>query len=83
MTWLSDIKERIVIAIRDEPLDHFQIAAAIGEPPFRVRAELQDLRRDRLARNTVARGHVVWSLTVRGEHLASSAAQTTLPEVTR
>jgi hypothetical protein len=75
MNWLSDIKRRIVTALREaqtngELYDQFMIAATIGEPAFRVRAELKSLRGERLVRESIRRGRIVWELTARGETIA-------------
>lgn len=72
MIGLSDIKRAILVALRSESagLDHFMLAAAIGEAPFRVRGELQDLRRERLVHSTIRRDRIVWELTSRGERMS-------------
>lgn len=75
MIGISEVKKRILAALREEALDQFQIAAAIAEPPFRVRGELQDLRRERLVRNVIQGGRIVWALTVRGEHASFDQLQ--------
>jgi hypothetical protein len=75
MSWLPDIKRRILGELRHGGLDQFQISAGIAEAPFRVRAELQDLKRDRLIYPSIRDGHIVWTLTVRGERTLLAAAQ--------
>jgi hypothetical protein len=54
-------------------LDHFQIAADIGAAPFLVRAELQQLRRERLVGEQPVRTTVAWQLTEKGAGLAAAA----------
>jgi len=81
--WLSDIKERILDTLIEEPLDQFQIAAELAEAAFRVRAELHDLRRDRLVREEWHRGALKWKLTDRAYSYLEQKNQTTLDELLR
>ena len=76
--WLPDIRRRILVALRHGPLDHFALAADIGEAPFRVRAELKALKRDRLVNNRIDGGRIAWYLTERGERIAHHEDQARL-----
>jgi DNA-binding GntR family transcriptional regulator len=71
MTWMPDIRRRILKTLREhgQPLDQFALALILDEPPFRVRAELLELKRERLVKRTLARG-VDWQITSRGERLS-------------
>lgn len=62
----QQIQRLIVIELRNGPLDQFQIAAGIGQAPFRVRAELRHLKRDRLVRDYINGGRLDWELTAKG-----------------
>lgn len=74
--YLAEIKKRILKELRHEPLNLFVLAAQMHEAPFRVRAELKGLRRDRLVREQFTRdGRHVWALTERGERAAWDANQ--------
>ena len=64
--YLEPIKRSILAALRWEPLDHFQVAATLGEPPFRVRAELRALKRDRYVSDRIDDHGHRWMLTNRG-----------------
>lgn len=75
---MTEIKRRIVGALLVEHLDHFQLAAELGEAPFRIRAELQDLRRDRLVTMRLGPTRITWELTARGAHVAMGHQQLTL-----
>lgn len=68
---LTDIQRELLGALAAEPLDHYMLAATTGQAPFRVRAELQALRRDRLVRSAIRRDRIVWELTARGERLCN------------
>lgn len=67
---LTDIQREMVRALAVEPLDLYMLAATTGEAPFRMRGELQALRRERLVRSAIRRERIVWELTARGERLA-------------
>jgi hypothetical protein len=75
--YLSEIKRRIVCQLRDGALDQSQIAAGIGEAPFRVRAELLDLKRVRFVHDTFRRDGHIWQLTNVGLEYAWRQAQET------
>ena len=71
--YLSPIKRQILVALRDSHGEHYvtgDIAGLIGEPIFRVRAELKDLGRRAygpLVRETTIRRRLEWELTPAGE----------------
>mgnify|MGYP001363872148 CR=1 FL=1 len=76
MILVQQIKRRIVLELRHEPLNHYVLAAELREPPFRVRAELKALKRDRLVRDIyTSNGQHVWQLTERGERAAYETDQ--------
>lgn len=66
MTWTTDIKKRILTELAAEPADLFQLADTIGEPPFRVRAELLELRRERLVYRRHHGLRMLWGITTTG-----------------
>jgi DNA-binding IclR family transcriptional regulator len=73
MIYLTTIKRQILILMRDALGEHLgtsDIASQLDEPVFRVRAELQDLRRYRLVRQDTSRRRLEWALTEQGESLA-------------
>jgi hypothetical protein len=71
--YLSPIKRQILVALRDSHGEHYgtaELAALVGEPIFRVRAELKDLCRRAygpLVRETTLRRRLEWELTPAGE----------------
>lgn len=65
-----EIQRAILRSLRWGKLDHFQIAADITQAPFRVRAELKTLRRERLVRDELAARGVLWELTSLGYEAA-------------
>ena len=71
--YLSPIKRQILAALRDSHGEHYvtgDIASLIGEPIFRVRAELLDMGRRSygpLVRTTTIRRRLEWELTPAGE----------------
>ena len=71
--YMSPIKRQILAAMRDSHGEHYgtaELAAIIGEPIFRVRAELKDLSRRAygpLVRETTIRRRLEWELTPAGE----------------
>jgi predicted ArsR family transcriptional regulator len=70
-------RQRILGALREGALDHFQIAADIGAAPFLVRAELDRLRRDQLVREQLVRTTVAWHLTEKGVEVAAGSTTAT------
>lgn len=80
---ITGIKRRIVRALRTEPLNQYQLAADLQEPPFRVRAELKCLKRDRLVTDSISPAGHLWELTARGVHQAYAADQTHLEGMPR
>lgn len=73
-----EIQRLIVRALRHGPLDYFQVAADITQAPFRVRAELKALKRERLVREKLAPRAVHWELTEIGMAAAWQCEQTTM-----
>ena len=71
--FLSPVKRQILVALRDSHGEHYvtgDIASLIGEPIFRVRAELLDMARRSfgpLVRQTTIRRRLEWELTPAGE----------------
>lgn len=78
MIWLPDIRRRILVALKHGHLDLYAIAADLSEAPFRVRAELKELRRDRLVRDHIGPAGHRWELTDRGSTIAHHEDQTQL-----
>lgn len=72
---MLDIQRNILIALRDGPLDQFQIAADLCEPPFRIRGELQALRREKKVRQQLRERAILWELTEQGTALAWAGEQ--------
>lgn len=80
----QQIQRRIVETLRNGGLNHYQIASEINHAPFRVRAELKALRRERLVRDHVAPREIVWELTSLGYEAAYAGEQLTIDqELTR
>lgn len=73
---MTAIQKAILQALRHGPLNQYEIAEATGEPPFRVRAELRNLRRSRIVFDRLQpnRGHI-WMLTDLGYGLVWEEAQ--------
>ena len=77
-----DIQRLILRELRHGPLNHFEVATAIDQAPFRVRAELKSLKRARLVREVLTGQHHVWRLTEAGEREAWTAEQLTMGKET-
>jgi predicted transcriptional regulator len=71
----EQLQADIMIALKHGKLDQYQIAADITEAPFRVRAELKELRRRRLVREEYGARAVLWELTESGYTAALAADQ--------
>jgi predicted transcriptional regulator len=67
---MTAIQREILRALRHGPLNQFEIAEVIDEPPFRVRAELQGLKRDRLVTSRRGRAELEWAPTDQGLDVA-------------
>jgi hypothetical protein len=71
--YVSPVKRQILVALRDSHGEHYgtaEVAELIGEPIFRVRAELRDMARRAygpLVRMTTIRRRLEWELTPAGE----------------
>jgi Mn-dependent DtxR family transcriptional regulator len=65
------VQWRIIDTLKHGPLTLFELADEIDEPPFRVRAELHQLRRDGLVRQIT--GYEPWQLTDTGREVAWAA----------
>ncbi|MGH9061197.1 MAG: helix-turn-helix domain-containing protein [Acidimicrobiales bacterium] len=63
----ADRKPAILRALRHGPLDEFQLAADLGAPPSRIRAELAALAKAGYVQRPG--GERRWRLTDRGERL--------------
>jgi predicted transcriptional regulator len=70
-----EIRRAIVIALRHGPLDMFQVAEEVNEPPYRVRGELKTLKRERLVTDTMLVDRILWRLTETGMAQAWERAQ--------
>ena len=78
-----EIQRLILRELRHGSLNHFEIAAAIDQAPFRVRAELKGpLKQARLVREVIDTFHHVWRLTEAGEREAWTAQQLTMGKET-
>lgn len=75
-----ELQSRILQALRHGARDHFQVAADLTQAPFRVRAELKALKRQRLVREQFdyAGNRVVWELRASGWAVVYGADQTTI-----
>lgn len=71
----AEIQRMILDELAHGVSDHFQVAANIDQAPFRVRAELKAMRRDRLVRERTTIEAHDWSLTPRGWTVLNSQAQ--------
>lgn len=58
------LRRRLLQTLRHEGLNLYVIADQVEEPPFRVRAELRGMKRDRLVRHNPHTGD--WELTTAG-----------------
>jgi predicted transcriptional regulator len=73
------IQQAIVRALRDGPMNHYDVADEIGQAPFRVRAELQTLKRERYVHERDGLTHE-WALTDRGARVAYQQDQLEIEE---
>lgn len=80
MTFLSDVKRDILTALRDGPLDIYQLARLTGPAPYVVKLELRGLKREQLVAFDFESHRVAWRLTDRGWKIATAADQLTLVE---
>jgi predicted transcriptional regulator len=67
---MTAIQRAILQALRFGGLNQFEIAEVVDQAPFRVRAELQALKRERLVTPRHGHGELAWVLTERGLDLA-------------
>lgn len=72
----AEVRREILRALRYEPVSLFPLAADIHEPPFRVRAELKTLKRDRLVTDRIGPEGHRWELTARGAAAVNATDQT-------
>jgi hypothetical protein len=81
MSWLPDIKQRIVRALLDEPANQFELADRLGEPAFRIHGELAALKRRPygLVRDAFLGDQLRWELTDRGIRAAVALDSSQLP----
>ena len=63
---MTAIQRAILQALRFGGLNQYEVAEVIDEAPFRVRAELLALKRDRLVTARRGRGELVWEATDAG-----------------
>ena len=67
----SELQDRILEKLSHGPYGPYVIATDIGEPPFRVTAELKELKRRRLVTERITRETHLFHLTASGvAHLA-------------
>lgn len=66
MTTSAEVQELILEKLSHGPFGPYMIAAAIDEAPFRVRAELKELKRARLVAEHLSPDVHVFSLTGSG-----------------
>lgn len=71
----QQLQRDIMHALIHGGLDQYQIAADVADAPFRVRAELRHLKRDRLVRDKAGARAITWELTDRGYTTALGADQ--------
>jgi hypothetical protein len=71
----AQLQDDIMVSLKHGKLDQFQIAADITEAPFRVRAELQELRRRRLVTESYGTRAILWELTEKGYTAALAVDQ--------
>lgn len=71
----AQLQTDIMSALVHGSLDQFQIAADVSDAPFRVRAELRELRRERLVREKYGARSILWELTDAGYTAALAANQ--------
>lgn len=83
MTWLPELKRRILEELRPGPLHLYELSTELDEAPFRVRAELKGLRRDRLVRDRLKQDRADWELTDRGHRRLAALDQLELPSSSR
>jgi hypothetical protein len=77
---MNALQHAILSALRYGPLNQFQLAAELDEAPFRIRAELKWMRRERLVIDRLDTAEVSWLLTDQGAGIAWAQAQ---PELFR
>lgn len=66
MATSAEVQELILEKLSHGPFGPYTIAAAINEPPFRVRAELKELKRLHLVREHLDRQAHLFHLTASG-----------------
>lgn len=66
MATSAEVQELILDQLSRGPHGPYAIAAAIGEPPFRVRAELKELKRHQLVREQLNPQAHLFHLTASG-----------------
>lgn len=71
----AQLQADIMHALIHGGLDQYQIAADVSDAPFRVRAELREIKRDRLVRERHGPRAIIWELTDKGYTTALAADQ--------
>jgi DNA-binding PadR family transcriptional regulator len=77
---LPTLQRAILSALKHGPLNQYELADELGEAPFRIRGELQAMRRDRLVTDRLEANARTWRLTDAGYEIAWAQAQ---PEMFR
>jgi DNA-binding transcriptional ArsR family regulator len=72
---LTDAKRRILRVLRQQSTTPYNLAAQTGLPQFTIRAELADLRADRIVAAVLCDREVLWELTTYGAGVAWTADQ--------
>jgi predicted transcriptional regulator len=74
----NELQELILRALVAGPRNHYDLAAALDQAPFRIRAELKTLKRERLVSDVIDEQQIVWSLTGKAVSKLNQGAQLTL-----
>lgn len=71
----NEVRNRIIAALRHGALALAEISTELDQPPFRIRAELKELRRDRLVTSHVRNAGLYHELTAAGHARAAQIDQ--------
>jgi hypothetical protein len=78
MMVLSETQRLILLELAERPRGHFELGGLLGIPPFRIRAELDVMRREQLVTSRHTELGLLWTLADRGWLIFNNENQTEL-----
>jgi DNA-binding HxlR family transcriptional regulator len=78
---INPAQRSVLEALRQGPLDHYQLAAELAEAPWLIRETLRGLRASQLVTAEIRPRNVTWRLTDRGYGLIWGGDQLSLEAI--